>query len=161
MKIDLAPADMSDFDPEVPAIKRGLALGFTDPEEGALSVHEVLATLDKCPRPAPWGSYWALCGEKDAYVGICGFKASPDRSATVEIAYYTFPACEGRGVATQMARGLTELARSRGIDAVVAHTLAQFTASVAVLQHLGFAKGGTVHDPEDGEIWAWRLDLSE
>ena len=49
--------------------------------------------------PAPWTSYVAFAGDGVA-VGVCTSKQAPDQHKDVEIAYLTFPECEGRGHGT-------------------------------------------------------------
>ncbi|MGI8897844.1 MAG: GNAT family N-acetyltransferase [Pyrinomonadaceae bacterium] len=58
----------------------------------------------------PWGGYLAF--ENGACVGSCGFK-SPPQTNRVEIAYFTFPGHEARGIATQMASELIRIAWER------------------------------------------------
>lgn len=111
------------------------------------------------PRPAPWADWWAL-DSSDAIVGLCGFKAPPDDSGTVEIAYGCFPLVEGRGVATAMARDLIAIAAANGARIAIAHTLAPDNASATVLQRNGFTLAGTMIDPEDGEVWRWERPLT-
>ena len=48
----------------------------------------------------PWVCYIAI--ENGDAVGTCGFK-SPPQSGRAELAYFTFPPNEGKGVATRMA----------------------------------------------------------
>ena len=55
----------------------------------------------------PWVGYLAFDGTD--CVGTCAFK-TPPVNGRVEIAYFTFPGNEGRGVATSMARKLIEVA---------------------------------------------------
>ena len=132
----------------------GLAPGFGGDPEGAREVLEqTVALLTRDPRPDPWGSYLAYSG--DAAVGLCAFKAAPDAGGTVEIAYMTFPAFEGRGHATAMARGLVSLAFAAGSPLVIAHTLPQENASTGALRRNGFAFAGETIDPEDGLVWRW------
>ena len=101
----------------------------------------------------PWIGYFAVAD--GAVVGTCAF-TSPPSDGRVEIAYFTFPELEGRGVATAMARELIAIARTAGI-AVFAHTLPQRNASTTVLERLGFTLAGTDDHPEDGVIWRWEL----
>src|SRR3546814_9522505 len=54
----------------------------------------------------PWIGYLALAGGD--VVGSCAFKAPP-KDEHVEIACYSFPENEGRGVATAMAQKLIDL----------------------------------------------------
>src|SRR5678816_2044541 len=55
----------------------------------------------------PWIGYLAV--ENGSCVGSCAFK-SPPKNNRVEIAYFTFPGHESRGVATQMASALIRIA---------------------------------------------------
>jgi ribosomal-protein-alanine N-acetyltransferase len=103
----------------------------------------------------PWTAYLAVEGGRA--VGTCAFPAAP-RGARVEIAYFTFPAAQGRGVATAMARRLVALARAADPAlAVLAYTLPERGASTAILSKLGFACSGLVDHPEDGWVWEWLL----
>jgi RimJ/RimL family protein N-acetyltransferase len=106
----------------------------------------------------PWLGYLAF--EDDLCVGTCGF-ASPPRNNRVEIAYFTFPEHEGRGIATRMASDLIRVAdRASPRITVTAHTLPKDGASTAVLVKLGFTRTGALEDPEDGLIWEWELGKS-
>ncbi len=103
----------------------------------------------------PWVCYLAV--EGDNCVGTCGFK-SPPRNNRVEIAYFTFPEYQSRGVATRMASELVRLARDEmpGVT-VTAQTLPEENASTSVLKKLGFRLAGGVEHPEDGHVWEWHL----
>ena len=104
----------------------------------------------------PWIGYLAL--ENNICVGTCGFK-SPPQNNRVEIAYFTFPEHEARGVATRMASDLIRVARAElpGVM-VAAQTLPEESASTSILKKLGFRLVGTVEHPEDGTVWEWQLD---
>lgn len=106
----------------------------------------------------PWIGYVAwLDGEA---VGTCGFK-SPPRDGRVEIAYFTFPPFEGRGVATLMAAELVALTRRRDENlSIAAQTLPERNASHRVLEKLGFRHVETLEHPEDGVVWEWRADAT-
>ena len=130
---------------------------------GVLPEHarDVLAGTVQMYRAAgfelPWVGYIAI--EDGVCVGTCAFKSVP-RDGSVEIAYYTFPEHEGRGVATGMARALIDIAAhaDRGLI-VTAQTLPQENASTTILRKLGFTHVGSVEHPEDGTVWEWqRLD---
>ena len=101
----------------------------------------------------PWTGY--LAEQDKVIVGSCGFKGAPANNR-VEIAYFTFPKFEGRGVATQMAHQLVNiaLATSPGITVAV-QTLPQESASTSILRKLGFAFKETLMHPEDGLVWEW------
>jgi RimJ/RimL family protein N-acetyltransferase len=103
----------------------------------------------------PWIAYIALA-DRDV-VGTCAFKSAPVNSR-VEIAYYTFPLHERRGVATAMARQLVAIAHAEDPHVIVtANTLPQENASTAVLTKLGFQLAGERIHPQDGRVWEWRL----
>jgi RimJ/RimL family protein N-acetyltransferase len=103
----------------------------------------------------PWVGYLAI--EDGTCVGACGFK-SPPQNNRVEIAYFTFPGHESRGVATRMASELVRLALgSMPAVTVAAQTLPEENASTSVLKKLGFRLVGVVEHPEDGRVWEWQL----
>ena len=103
----------------------------------------------------PWVGYLALADGKP--VGTCGFKSGPV-DGRVEIAYFTFPGCEGKGVATAMAAELAAIARRHEpLVVVAAQTLPERNASTRVLEKLGFRHVATIDHPEDGEVWEWQL----
>ncbi len=103
----------------------------------------------------PWIGYLAM--EGDAAVGTCAFK-SPPQNHRVEIAYFTFPPHEGRGVATAMAEALIALARHTDPSlTLTAQTLPEDGASTRILRRLGFGLADEVVHPEDGTVWEWRL----
>jgi [ribosomal protein S5]-alanine N-acetyltransferase len=103
----------------------------------------------------PWIGYLAVSGDRT--VGTCAFKTAP-ANGHVEIAYFTFPEFEGRGIATAMACRLVALARAAHPDIVVtAQTLPVRNASNKILEKLGFALAGTATDAEAGDVWEWQL----
>jgi RimJ/RimL family protein N-acetyltransferase len=103
----------------------------------------------------PWVGYLAL--ENGSCVGSCGFK-SPPKNNRFEIAYFTFPAHESRGVATQMASALIRIATDKTpAVTVTAQTLPEENASTSVLKKLQFTFVGSVEHPEDGLVWEWQL----
>jgi RimJ/RimL family protein N-acetyltransferase/uncharacterized RmlC-like cupin family protein len=103
----------------------------------------------------PWVGY--LAEQDGRVVGTCAFK-SPPQEGRVEIAYFTFPEYEGKGVATRMARQLVQIARDAdsGVG-IVAQTLPHENASTSVLRKLGFRRVGIAHDDEVGEVWEWKM----
>lgn len=103
----------------------------------------------------PWIGYLAI--ENGTCVGTCGFK-SPPQNNRVEIAYFTLPEHESRGIATRMASELIRLAldNTPGVT-VAAQTLPEQNASTSVLKKLRFRLVGTVQHPEDGLVWEWQL----
>ena len=103
----------------------------------------------------PWIGYLAV--ENGVCVGTCGFKSPPQNDRT-EIAYFTFPGHESRGVATRMASELIRLAwHKMPTVTVAAQTLPEENASTSVLKKLQFRFVGAVEHPEDGLVWEWQL----
>jgi RimJ/RimL family protein N-acetyltransferase len=103
----------------------------------------------------PWVGYLAF--EDSTCVGACGFK-SPPQNNRVEIAYFTFPGHESRGVATRMASELIRLALEKMPDVrVAAQTQPEENASTSILKKLRFRLVGSVEHSEDGLVWEWLL----
>ncbi len=106
-----------------------------------------------------WGGFFVFDRASRQVVGTCAFKSPPDGDGAVEIAYYTFPAFEGRGYASAMARELCGRAQaSAAVRTILAHTLAEPNASTRVLERAGFRNVGEILDPEDGRIWRWAIE---
>ena len=157
MQIKLIPATARDLDDISPFLRAGIDAGFPSRSEAAAVLGEIVALLDQCEAAPIWASFWAVAQPGDAAVGLCGYKGPPGPDGFVEIAYFTFPRQEGRGVATAMAGALIDTARAQGAAAACAHTLREENASVAILRKLGFALVGEAEDPDDGTVWRWEL----
>jgi ribosomal-protein-alanine N-acetyltransferase len=103
----------------------------------------------------PWVGYLAFDGVN--CIGTCAFK-TPPLNGRVEIAYFTFPGNEGRGVATSMAKRLIKLAiLEYPTVRIFAQTLPEHNASTSVLENLGFKQTDEIDHPEDGRVWEWEL----
>lgn len=106
----------------------------------------------------PWISYLAVDGQTP--VGVCSFKSTPV-DGRVEIAYFTFPSFEGRGVATMMAAALADIGLAAAeVQIVAAQTLPERSASHRVLEKLNFERIGELEHPEDGTVLEWQLQKS-
>lgn len=127
----------------------------------AIAEQVVAATVglyEKVGFEPPWIGYLAI--ESGQCVGTCGFK-SPPHNNRVEIAYFTFPEHEARGVATRMATELMRLAWDELPDLTLcAQTLPEENASTSILKKLGFRFVGKVEHPEDGLVWEWQINNS-
>ena len=122
------------------------------------SVDFTLDRLRAHPDEADWWMHFFLADS--TLVGSGGFTGLPSQR-TVEIGYEIAPQFRGRGFATAAAAQLIDKARrSGGVDAVIAHTLAEHNPSTGVLRKLGFEWAGEVPDPEQGTVWRWRLPLT-
>jgi ribosomal-protein-alanine N-acetyltransferase len=152
----------------IPATRKVLRFLASEPEEFAVEydicLHEVartvaqqsLAFMKTFPYETPpeWFGYLVVEGETRQLVGICTLKGPPVDSA-VEIAYFTFPGFEGRGIGTEMARFLVERAVTmQDVTAVIAHTAAESNASTRILEKIGMKFAG--EEVEDGmPVWRW------
>ena len=67
----------------------------------------------------------------------------PKRSV-IEIGYWLFPRARGRGVATKVARGLSEYAFTLGLQRVAAYVEVGNLPSERVLERAGFTREGVV-----------------
>lgn len=106
----------------------------------------------------PWISYLAVDGQTP--VGVCSFKSTPV-DGRVEIAYFTFPSYEGRGVATAMAEALVDIGLAAAdVEIVAAQTLPERNASHRVLDKLKFVCIGELEHEEDGTVLEWQLRKS-
>lgn len=101
----------------------------------------------------PWAGYLAILDGK--FVGSCAFKTPLTADGEVEIAYFTFPEHEAKGIATKMAKELINMAVNNGARCIKAQTLPTRNASVHILEKLGFQCKGVVNHPEDGDVWDW------
>jgi ribosomal-protein-alanine N-acetyltransferase len=108
--------------------------------------------------PNDWGPH--LFFDVDGtLVGNGGWKGGPVDGA-VELGYAIAPARQGRGIATAVVDELVRRARIAGVRTVLAHTLAQESASTTVLKRCSFTRVGEVRDPVDGVVWRWELGLT-
>src|SRR5262249_27513818 len=91
--------------------------------------------LRTATQPDPWRFGYAIIEkEGDLVIGMCGFTDPPNDEGIVEIAYSIAPAYQGKGYATEAARGLIEIAQGEpAVRLICAHTLAERTASGRVL----------------------------
>jgi len=88
-------------------------------------------------------------------------KAPPLEDGEVEIGYGMAPAYQGRGLATQAARALTDEALAQGASRVSAFTAPDNTASCRLLQRIGYVRDGEMIDPDDGLVWRWVRERAE
>ncbi len=103
----------------------------------------------------PWIGYFILDG--DVVKGVCGF-TGPPRDGKVEIAYHTFPAYEGQGVATTACSLLLNVVASVEETIIItAKTAPEHNVSTKILQKYGFEQTGIVQDHEIGDAWFWQM----
>src|SRR5690606_3252620 len=102
---------------------------------------------------APWTGYFVRFGGRIA--GTCGFAGLP-ADGEIEIAYWTFPEFEGKGIAQAACGELLEIVRRTDATlTVVAKTAPAFDASTSILKAHDFQQAGVVQDHEIGDAWKW------
>jgi ribosomal-protein-alanine N-acetyltransferase len=106
----------------------------------------------------PWRIGFAITHKVDnMMIGMCGFAAPPDFDGVVEIGYGIAPDYQGKGYASEAAKGLIDFAaRDPRVRRICAHTLMQSNASTRVLEKCGFEKISEIVDPENNlPVWRW------
>ncbi len=103
-----------------------------------------------------WFGHLVIEGESQQLAGICSLKGPPVEG-TVEIAYFTFPGFEGRGIGTAMARFVLDRARLLpDVRLVTAHTAPEHNASTRILGKIGMRF--VCEEMEDGvAVWRWQI----
>jgi len=130
--------------------------GITLPETATSVIASTVQMYERRGYVEPWVGYLAVEGGR--CVGTCGF-TSPPVGDVAEIAYFTYPDFEKRGIATRMAQRLILIAQECDSSVrIIAHTLTEENASNHILKKLGFAFTGTIDHPEDGKIWEWSYE---
>lgn len=105
----------------------------------------------------PWGLH-LFFDDDGTLVGNGGWKGPPVRGIA-ELGYAVAPERRGRGVATSALHVLLSRAESGGLRTVVAHTLAQESASTSVLRRAGFTCVSEFADPDHGPVWRWERSI--
>jgi ribosomal-protein-alanine N-acetyltransferase len=106
--------------------------------------------VDKCsgldPDGGPSDTEWMT--KNRVLVGSIGFMGAPDDAGDLEIGYSVLPQDQGRGYASEMARGLIRWAFGHPtVLRVMAQTTPDNLGSVGVLRKLGFTSVGQGSDP--------------
>jgi RimJ/RimL family protein N-acetyltransferase len=136
---------LDDVDPLLPA--------FTDPELReagnlpAFGRDELAASLGELPKLAETGRLMPLAAVEATSGEVVGAGILHHLDAErqiVELGYFVFPAARGRGIATTIARTLSEHAFSLGVERVAAYVNVGNVASERVLERAGFTREGVV-----------------
>jgi RimJ/RimL family protein N-acetyltransferase len=156
----------------LPATRRVMKLLATEPADFAqqhgVRLHEVaqsvaqhsLAFMKTFPlETSPhWFGHLVIEGETQQMVGVCSLKGPPVEGA-VEMAYFTFPGFEGRGIGTAMARFTLDRAITlQDVRRVTAHTAPEHNASTRILEKIGMRF--VCEEMEDGAaVWLWQFTV--
>lgn len=101
----------------------------------------------------PWVGYFVI--SQDKVVGSCGFVGQP-QDGKVEIAYWTFKAFEGQGIASFACKELVSIAYQTDRDVTItAKTAPEKNASTKILENNNFTFTQIVQDEEIGNAWLW------
>lgn len=121
-----------------------------------------LAQVEALKGDDPWVLGFLLrLKNTEKELGRAGFKGPASSEGVVEIAYAVHPDQQGKGYATEAARGLLQFAfEHESVRIVRAHTLPETNASTRILSKLGFKRAGEILDPEDGLVWRWEMPRS-
>jgi RimJ/RimL family protein N-acetyltransferase len=158
----------------MPATRKVLRLLASEPADFAaqhgIRLHDVAQTVARdsleymktfpLETSPEWFGHLVIEGESQQMVGICSLKG-PVVEGTVEIAYYTFPGFEGRGIGTAMARFTLDRAiLLQDVRRVIAHTLAEHNASARILEKIGMKF--VCEEIEDGvAVWLWQAAAND
>ena len=100
-------------------------------------------------------------GRSDEILGwaaLSPYRASSGYRFTAELSVYVDPLVHRRGIGTQLIARLLEIARTRGLHAVVGSVDAGNDASIALLERFGFVEAARL--PEVGwKFGRWRTQL--
>ncbi len=131
-------------------------------EFGSEPLAFALERLQANEQDAGWWTWFPVLKSEERIIGSCGYKGLPNEASQVEIGYEIAPPYRGQGLATECALGLVNRVRQMDvISGVLAHTLGEENASVAILRKVGFMHTGELNDPDDGLIWSWLMDLDK
>ena len=108
------------------------------------------------PRPTRWGSRFFIHDAPRVLVGWGGFKGPPI-DGSVEVGYAVAPEWQGHGLATCAVHKMVgEAYAAPEVDAVIAHTLPERSASVRVLEKAGFVPDGVMASGGERQVWRFR-----
>ena len=92
-------------------------------------------------------------------IGMCGLMQKPWLESP-DIAYAFVPEAEGKGYGTVAARAVLDMGRYRlKLEPVLAVVMPDNTASIRLLERLGFCAEDSIADPADGaelELFVFR-----
>ena len=156
----------------LPAPRRLLRLLASEPEkfaeEHGVRLHPVAQSVAQTSlefmrtfsleTPSHWFGYFVIEGASQQLVGVCSFKGPPADGA-LEMAYYTFPGFERRGIGTEMARFLLQRARELpGVKALIVRASPDQRTAMRILEKIGMRFAG--QEEEDGAtVWRWEISF--
>jgi [ribosomal protein S5]-alanine N-acetyltransferase len=107
----------------------------------------------------PWVGYFVV--KDNQIVGTGAFTGEP-KNGSVEIAYWTFKAFEGQGIASYTCKELVAISkRTDPTLLITAKTMPEHNASTKILQKNGFEFAEIVQDHEIGDAWFWTINMDK
>lgn len=111
--------------------------------------------LAQAGHAAPWSTPFLIVRTPDQrIVGGCGFKSAPSHGR-VDVGYGIAPSAQGQGAATLAVSLLLARAFNAGANEVLAEILPGNSASIRVVEKLGFTPGATVQDKDGDWVVQW------
>jgi RimJ/RimL family protein N-acetyltransferase len=128
--------------------------------------HEAFAaasrTLSRDADLSNWWIYLIIFKPEQVLAGSCGFKGKPDQKGVVEIGYEVSVAYRNRGIASELAKGLTDFAFSHEkVKKIIAHTLSENNTSARILKRTGFMYDNSFYDADEGWLWQWKIEKEQ
>ncbi|MEM1322382.1 MAG: GNAT family N-acetyltransferase [Bacteroidota bacterium] len=121
-----------------------------------------LKRVQEEPQARRWLSYLFIHIADQTVIGMGGYKGPPDELGRIEIGYGIAPAYRNQGFATEAARALLlDAFTDPDVQTIFAHTLPESNASNHILRKIGMHQSAVLNDPEEGEIWQYRIDRLE
>lgn len=112
------------------------------------------------PEASIWWTYFPILIKEKVLIGNCGYKGAPDEDGIVEIGYEVSTEYQSRGFGTEIALALIQQAFTfPAVKSVIAHTLAEESASTSVLEKCGMVKVSELNNQLGGQIWKWKIEL--
>jgi len=109
------------------------------------------------PDSARWWM-WAITLD-GRFAGTVGFAGAPDADGVVQVGYSVVPELQGHGVATDALRAIVAWAFDHPEVRRVRAMIPPWNApSIRVTEKVGFARSGTDHDDEVGEVYVYALE---
>ena len=116
---------------------------------------QVLTQLEN-PKEANWWIYLFLNKKENIIIGTGGYKGAPDGFGMVEIGYEIAKKYQGKGLATEAVKALTDNAfLDYGVCFVQAHTLKNDNASTSVLKNNNFVFQESYTEEKGQTVYRW------
>jgi [ribosomal protein S5]-alanine N-acetyltransferase len=169
-RLDLVPATVALLDAELESHSRLASLldasipeGWPPGEYDRSAVEYFRARSAENAEAVGWYGWYALLRSRDEglriLIGAGGFHGPPTSDGLLEIGYSVLPAFEGQGYATELVRALVCHAfAAERVRRVIAHTNAENTGSIKVLERAGFHFAG--YGQESGRVEYVQLNPS-